>query len=323
MLYGVSKRAQAEPQEVEPGLTVDINPAIHGKIRVAEGIGMHYLPLTVIRDLHLLEKIYPNATVEWKTIFTTGQQRDAMLAGQLDFGTCTPEPYFQALDKGVNWKILQISSAFNSILLVKPGGPRDVKDLIKSMIGTNKKISPGPNTVQYFATQKLLLDLGLSPHALDRNWVRLPHATATQALITGDLYAYFATGNFAVDLLEKGMQRVSSLTEIYGQMHPVGVCALNSTLQRMPKISKGYANLIRVTIKWIKANPSRVDGMVRSDQTIAGFPKYIAAKAIELRTTDALYQYYGSVMAKIGAIKNAPESSAVVYAYPSKAGPRW
>jgi ABC-type nitrate/sulfonate/bicarbonate transport system substrate-binding protein len=159
--FSVAAPATAATVTVE-GITVDTLPQVTGTYQFAHGFGLIYGAMPVARQLGIVEKMLPNAKIEWQNIFTTAQQRDAMLAGRLHFGSCTPGPFLQSWDKGVDWKWVQTTGGFDGYLMVRKDGPNSVLEFI----GTTKKMSPGPNTAQYFTVQELLRKAGKDVKAL-------------------------------------------------------------------------------------------------------------------------------------------------------------
>ncbi len=319
----ISLSAAAETVQVTNGLSVEIYPQVTGAYNFAHGFGLIYGPMPVARQLGVVEKMFPNAKIIWHNIFTTAQQRDAMLAGQLDFGSCTPGPYLQAWDKGVDWKWVQTTSGFDGYLMVRKDGPNSVLDFL----GTSKKLSPGPNTAQYFTVQEILKRAGKDVKALDRNWVNLPHPDAMQALIAGQLDGHFATSDFALRLEELGMKKIASFKDVWGSLYAVGACALTKTVKEHPELTKGYAEALRKTVAWMKANPEKAAEMMSKStgNKVSGsdFVKYLKSATYDSYTTDADLKTQAAAMYSFGALKRVPKGPGDFYAFPAEAGAKW
>ncbi len=315
--------ALAQTVQVAEGLTVETFPKVTGTFQFAHGFGLIYGPMPVARQLGIVEKMFPNAKIEWQNIFTTAQQRDAMLAGRLHFGSCTPGPYLQGWDKGVDWKWLQTTSGFDAYLMARKDGPNSLLEFI----GTQKKLSPGPNTAQYFAAQEILKRAGKDVKALDRNWVNLPHPDAMQALIAGQLDGHFATSDFALRLQEQGMKKIASFKEVYGTLYAVGACGLTKTIQENPELAKGYAAALRKTAEWMKANPDKAAEML--SKSTAGkvtkdeFVVYLKSPMYDSYTQNADLKTQAASMQSFGAISRVPQGPADFYAFPAEAGAKW
>ncbi|MCC7194154.1 MAG: ABC transporter substrate-binding protein [Gemmatimonadaceae bacterium] len=320
---GLSFTAAAASVQVADGLSVDTLPQVSGTFQFAHGFGLIYGPMPVARQLGIVEKMFPNAKIEWQNIFTTAQQRDAMLAGRLHFGSCTPGPYLQSWDKGVDWKWLQTTSGFDGYLMVRKDGPNSVLEFI----GTQKKMSPGPNTAQYFTVQEILRQSGKDVKALDRNWANLPHPDAMQALIAGQLDGHFATSDFALRLEEQGMKKIASIKQAYGSLYAVGACALTKTVQEHPEVARGYAMALRKVVEWMKANPEKAAEMMSKSTgnkvSTADFVKYLKSATYDSYAQDADLKTHAAAMHAFGAIKRVPKGPADFYAFPDEAGAKW
>ena len=302
---------------------VTVDPTVTGTFVFAHGFGLIYAPMPITRELRAMEIKFPNAKIEWQNIFTTAQQRDAMLAGRLDFGSCTPGPYLQSWDRGVDWKLVQVTSGFDAYLMVQPDGPNSLLDFI----GTTKKISPGPNTAQYFAAQELLLQSKRDPKSLDRNWVNLPHPDAIQAMVAKQLDGHWATAEYALQLIDRGFKRIASFREIYGALYAVGACALTKTLEASPKVARGYADVLRQTAGWMKRHPDKAAEMmsksVGGKVPAADFVRYMASELYATYTQDANLKGQAESMRALGVISRTPKGPTDFYAYPDEAGSKW
>jgi len=308
---------------VTEGLSVEVHEDVKGSYKFAHGFGLIYGPMPVARYLGVVEKMFPNADIQWQNIFTTSQQRDAMLSGNLDFGSCTPGPFLQAWDRGVDWRWLQTTSGFDGYLMARPDGPGQVEDFID----TQKKMSPGPNTAQYFAIQEYLKQAGKDVHVLDRNWANLPHPDAMQALIAGQLDGHFATGDFAMRLEEQGMKKLTSIHDIYGSFYPVGACALQKTISGHPELAAGYAQALRKVADWMNANPGKaaveLSKSTGGKESAENFEKYLKSSVYKTFTKDANLQAYGKSLHELGAIRKVPAAASDIYAFPDQAGGEW
>ncbi len=320
---GVALAASAQSVEVVPGLSVEPIPKVTGTFVFAHGFGLIYGAMPVARQLGVVEKMFPNAKIEWVNIFTTAQQRDAMLAGQLHFGSCSAGPYLQAWDKGVNMKWLQTTGGFDAYLMVRPDGPKSLLEFV----GTNKKMSPGPNTAQYFTVQETLKRAGKEIKALDRNWANLPHPDAAQALIAGQLDGHYATADFALRLQEQGLKKIASFKETWGTLYGVGACTMGKVVTEHPDVARGYAQVLRKTVDWMNSHPEQaaeaLSKSVSSKVPPAEFLKYLQSPVYKSFTTNADLKTQAEAMRSLGALKNAPKSAADFYVFPAEAGAKW
>ena len=319
---GLALPASAATVNVE-GITVETLPQVTGTFQFAHGFGLIYGAMPVARQLGVVEKMLPNAKIEWQNIFTTAQQRDAMLAGRLHFGSCTPGPFLQSWDKGVDWKWVQTTGGFDGYLMVRKDGPNSVLDFI----GTSRKMSPGPNTAQYFTVQEILRKAGKDVKALDRNWANLPHPDAMQALIAGQLDGHFATADFALRLEEAGMKKIATVKDTWGALYGVGACALTKTVKEYPDLTRAYAQALRKVTDWMKANPDKAAEMMSKSTggkvPAAEFVKYLKSTTYEGYSQNADLKTQAAAMKAFGSLERVPKGAEDFYAYPAEAGAKW
>ena len=309
--------------DVVPGLSVEQMPKVTGELNFAHGFGLIYGAMPVARYMGVMEKVFPNAKVTWQNIFTTAQQRDAMLAGRLHVGSCTPGPYLSSWDKGVEFRWLQTTGGFDAYLMVRPDGPKTLLEFI----GTTKKLSPGPNTAQYFTVQEALRLAGKDVKSLDRNWVNLPHPDAVQALIANQLDGHYATSDFALRLQEQGMRKISSVKDTWGSLYPVGACTLANIAKQNPDMARGYASALKKTVEWMNANPGKAAEMlsksVEGKVPASEFTKYFQAGVYESYTTNADLRAHARAMKTFGSITKEPKAPEDFYVFPVESGPKW
>jgi len=319
----VSFSATAQNVQVVPGLSVEQFPKVTGEVNLAHGFGLIYGAMPVARQLGVVEKVFPNAKVVWQNIFTTAQQRDAMLANRLQIGSCTPGPYLSSWDKGVDMVWLQTTGGFDAYLMVQPDGPNSITEFI----GTKMKMSPGPNTAQYFTVQEALRKAGKDVKALDRNWANLPHPDAIQALVARQLDGHFATADFALRLEEMGMKKIASVKDVWGSLYPVGACTLSSVVKANPELVRGYAQALKTTVAWMNKNPEKAAEMLSNsvENKIPGseFLKYMKSGVFQSYTTNADLKTQARAMKAFGAISKEVTESKQFYAYPNEAGEKW
>lgn len=321
--FSLAFGAAAQSVQVAPGLTVEAMPKVTGELNFAHGFGLIYGAMPVARYLGVMEKVFPNAKVSWQNIFTTAQQRDAMLAGRLHIGSCTPGPYLSSWDKGVDMVWLQTTGGFDGYLMTRPDGPNSIVEFI----GTQKKMSPGPNTAQYYTVQEALRKAGKDVKALDRNWANLPHPDAMQALIGKQLDGHFATADFALRLQEAGMKKILSIKDTWGALYGVGACTLSKIAKEHPDVMRGYAQALKKTVDWMNANQEKAaEVMSKSvDNKVppAEFVKYMKSGMAQNYTTDADLKTQATAMKAFGAISRVPKGAADFYVFPNEAGTKW
>lgn len=184
------------------------------EINIAEQYGIAYAPLQVMREQKLLEKELPGVKINWKQYGGPTPIREAMLAGEVDFGFMGSAPVLIGIDNGMEWKYAT-GISFNQVALVtdRPeiNSIRDFSDTDRIAI-----LSPG-------STQHILLCIASDqvfgdPNKFDNQIVSLSHPDAMDALIADtEISAHFSTPPYLDKELEHGMKIIATGEEIMGQ----------------------------------------------------------------------------------------------------------
>jgi len=308
-----------------PNYSVTTDSSLTGHVTIADGTGLIYAPIEIVQELGVLETKYPNLKVSWSKIFSSDAQRDAMLAGQLDFATSTPGPFLQARDAGVDLKVAQVVSGWDAQLLVPKNGP----DNIGAFISSSQKLSPGPSSAQSYAVEAALQAAGNDPHALDKRWVSLTHPDGLQALLTGSLGGEFATANYIIDAMKTGkVKSILSFRDVYdGHLYTTAAVTLGQTAKQHPELVTAYADALQYAVKWMKNNPNEAaailskysGGVVTAAQELS----YLESDIFVPQTNNGSFDYYANALQSIGVVKTVPKSPSQIYAIPEDAGSNW
>lgn len=184
------------------------------EVNIAEQFGIAYAPLQIMKEQHLLEKALPGVTINWKQYGGPIPMREAMLAGEVDFGFMGSAPVLIGIDNGMKWKYAT-GISFNQVALVTDNP--DIKSL-RDFSDTDRIaiLSPG-------STQHALLSIASNqvfgdPDKFDNQIVSLSHPDAMDALIADtEIVAHFSTPPYIDKELAHGMHIVTTGEEIMGQ----------------------------------------------------------------------------------------------------------
>lgn len=184
------------------------------EISIAEQYGIAYAPLQIMREQKLLEKELPGVKINWKQYGGPAPIREAMLAGEVDFGFMGSAPVLIGIDNGMEWKYATgISSNQVALVTDRPeiNSLRDFSDTDRIAI-----LSPG-------STQHILLCIASNrefgdPNHFDSQIVSLSHPDAMDALIADtEITAHFSTPPYLDKELSHGMKIITTGEEIMGQ----------------------------------------------------------------------------------------------------------
>ncbi len=184
------------------------------EVNIAEQFGIAYAPLQIMKDQRLLENALPGVKINWKQYGGPIPMREAMLAGEVDFGFMGSAPVLIGIDNGMKWKYAT-GISFNQVALVTDNPAikslHDFSDTDRIAI-----LSPG-------STQHALLCIASNqvfgdPNKFDNQIVSLSHPDAMDALLADtEIVAHFSTPPYIDKELAQGMHIVTTGEEIMGQ----------------------------------------------------------------------------------------------------------
>lgn len=183
-------------------------------IRIAEQYGIAYAPLQIMKELKLIEKALPGVKVTYKQFGGPAPIREAMVAGEIDFGFMGPAPVLVGIDNGMEWKYATAISSNEVALVTDKERIKTLKDFTKD--DRIALLSPG-------STQHILLCIAANqvfndPLYFDNQIVSLSHPDAMDALMSDtEISAHFATPPYLMEELKKGMHVVITGEEIMGE----------------------------------------------------------------------------------------------------------
>ena len=158
-------------------------------IRIGEQFGLAYAPLQIMKEKGFLEKMRPEAEVEWLKLGNTVAIREAILAGDLDAGFMGIPPFLIARDKGMTWKIATGLSRSPLGLVVPKGKYKSLSD-----IPSGAKIAlPQPGSIQHILLSMAAIRESGDPKLLDNNLIALKHPDGMNALLSGAVEGHFTS----------------------------------------------------------------------------------------------------------------------------------
>ena len=184
-------------------------------INIAEQYGFAYAPLQIAKELKLIEKNLPGATVNWKQLGNTTAIREAMLSNEVDVGFMAIPPFLIGWDKGMDWKIACGLSSSPVALVTNREDISSIKD-----IGDKDRIAlPQPGSIQHILLSMACeRELG-DAKKLDNLLVTMAHPDGMNALLAGkEITAHFTTPPYLLkELKVKGMHEILNGKQALGK----------------------------------------------------------------------------------------------------------
>lgn len=183
-------------------------------IRFSQQYGLQYAPVYVMRELGLLEKRLPGATLQWSQQAGGSSTNEALIAGQLDVAFMGLPPALIAWSKGVDYRIAAATCVPPSELMIKGDAIQSIADIKE----TDKIGVPSIGSIQHImlamAAERELGDA----NALDQNLVAMANPDAFTALISGtDVIGHFASLPYIDMEVNEGCTSILTAKEAYGQ----------------------------------------------------------------------------------------------------------
>lgn len=293
-----------------------------GQLRIVEQFGTVYLPLHVLRDQKLIEKHGKAAgidiKVEWAKLSGGAAINDALLSGAVDVGAAGAGPVIVLWDRTKGTADVKVIAALGeqpNYLITNNPNIKTLKDFTKAdKIAVPAVIVSQQSRLLQIAAEK---EFGEGKHnALDDLTVNLPHPDATAALLSGSsaITAHFSNPPFQEQALQnpKVHKVLSSYDILGGRVTPVLLYATSKFHNENPKTFKALFDALNEASQWIEANKAEAaKTYIRVEQSKLD-PAFVLSvindKDVSFTTTPHGTFKYASFLAKIGAIKNKPES---------------
>ncbi|MFA6618139.1 MAG: ABC transporter substrate-binding protein [Candidatus Neomarinimicrobiota bacterium] len=232
------------------------------KVVIAQQFGLGYAPLTLVKELNLIEKYYPNAKIEWAQLGSGGSIREAMAAGQVDVGSMGVPPFLIAWAKGYDYKIMTALCEMPLGLQTNRPEVKSLKDISPQM----KIATPSPGSIQHIllsmASEKELGDAT----ALDRNVIAMAHPDAANALINKiEIAAHFTSPPYIfMELESEGIhQVVDAEKDAFGEAFTFLVTAGTGKFKtRNPELFEAVNTALREAIAIMENDPGSVSDIV-------------------------------------------------------------
>ncbi|OLT47010.1 hypothetical protein BJF85_00810 [Saccharomonospora sp. CUA-673] len=276
------------------------------RVTIASGYGISYAPLTVIQERKWLEEALPDRTVNWTVLSGGSASRDAMLSGEVQFGTSGLGPFLISRDAGIPWKVV---SGLNDMPLWLVATEERLQSL--EDFGSDDKIAAvQPGSIQSVMLQRAAQEELGDPHALDDNIVSMDHPSALQALLSGQIAGQYTSPPFQFQAVEQGARKLVDSYDLFGRHGFNVVTATEEYAEAQPEVLEAFHEAIARANELITDDPSQVaDILSRADDDQTSpeeYERYLTWEGIEYTTTPHSLVEVGSFMASIDVIETEP-----------------
>lgn len=298
-----------------------------GEVRLAQQFGINYLPLTIMRTEKLINKHAAalglgKIRVTWLKFGGSNSINDALISGQLDFGSGGVAPLLTVWDK--------------------TKGKFDVRGVaaLGSMPFYLNSINPGVKTISDFSDkdkialpavevsiQAVVLQMAAAKafgtenyKKLDRLTVGMKHPDAMAALLSGtEVTAHFANSPFQEQELQNpAVHRILSSYEVLGEPSTLNVVYTSKKFHDdNPKTYQAVLNALKEAMQFINADKARAAKIYVEDEK-SKLPAAFVQKILEdpdfiVTSEPKGVMKYAEFMHAVKKLKNLPTSAKDVF----------
>mgnify|MGYP001058375346 CR=1 FL=1 len=298
-----------------------------GEVRLAQQFGINYLPLTIMRTENLIEKHAAalglgKIKVTWLKFGGSNSINDALLSGQLDFGSGGVAPLLTVWDKTKGIFDVRGVAALGSMPFYLNSSNPNVKTLADFTSKDKIALPAVEVSIQAVVLQMAAAKaFGMANYKkLDRLTVGMKHPDAMAALLSGtEVTAHFANSPFQEQELQNpAVHRVLSSYEVLGEPTTLNsVYATKKFHDNNPKAYQAVLNALKEAMQFINADKARAAKIyVESEKSklSAEFVQKILEDPDFIVTSEPKgIMKYAEFMHAAKKMKNLPKSAKDIY----------
>jgi len=309
--YGVVRLACALLIGLASAATATAPAAAQEKIRIVRQPGLGYLSLIVMRELRLIEKRLPGVEVEWRQLTSGPVIRDAMVAGRIDIGSGGTGPFVQAIDRGIDWKML---GALNEMPLYLNCARADIKSL-KDLRPTDRIAMPALGSTQHVVLQmQAEKELG-DPNKLNGQIVAMAHPAATAAILSKrEITCDLSSPPFQYEQLrDPAVRKIFDSYQVAGGPHSSSlVWASARWVKANPRFARAFVDALGEATDYINYKPLQAVRLYATSEKATSTPaellSVVKQDGIVYTMTPSGLIKFAAFMQKIGVTKRVPAS---------------
>jgi NitT/TauT family transport system substrate-binding protein len=234
-------------------------------VRIAQQFGISYLPLTIMKEHHLLEsegkKLGLDLKTEWTHFSNGAAMNNALLSGSLDFASGGVGPLVTAWARTKGKQDIKGICALNAMPLFLNTINPNVKT-IKDFTAKDKIALPAVRvSIQAVVLQMAALKaFGKGhEHDLDKYTVSLSHPDGLAQMMSfkSEITGHFTSAPYMyIELKNPKVHRVLNSYDVLGGPHTFNVVwAMGNLYKKNPKLIQAFLAAMKTAIKEIKSDP--------------------------------------------------------------------
>lgn len=294
------------------------------EIKIAEGLGIGFLPMYVMRDLKLVEKYaknekLDNLKVDWVRISGGSMMNDGLLSGSLQVASGGITPLIVAWAKTakspLEIKGVSVISSSPMYLLTRNPAVKRIEDLTDK----DKIAMPAAKLAPQFIVLQMAAEKAFGPgqqEKLDSLTISMTHPDATAAMIAGgsEVNGHFSTPPFMFrELADPAVHRILNSDDILGGPGVFGVMWTTSEFYKNnPKIYSAIVKALDEAIDIINRDKTKAAqiylNVFKSKETVAEIVAILNKPELQFSTTPHGISRYTDFMYRTGSIKVKPAS---------------
>lgn len=229
-------------------------------LNIAYQYGMAYAPLQVMMEQGLIEKYFPEVTVNWQVLNSGSAITEGIATGNIDIGAMGVAPAITAITRGVPCKIFSAMSSQPHKIMTNNA---DIKTL--SDITSENKIA----LVNIGSIQHILLAMAAEKevgdaHALDNNIVAMSHPDGMTALLSGSVDCQLTTSPYVFkEAEEEGITSLNSISDVWPDGNSFIVALASTELkEENPELYTAVVEALAEAIDYLNENQEEAAAML-------------------------------------------------------------
>jgi NitT/TauT family transport system substrate-binding protein len=293
------------------GLTAGAAHAEVSSVAFGHQFGWSYTPFYVMKDQKLVEKYAKQQGIDlaadYKNLGTPGVIRDAMLAGQVQFGAVGVPTLITLADKtNLEWKAVGNIVSVPMNVNTTSATAKTVCDLQGKIALPTIKTSVQAVTLQIAAKQQC----GTATF-LDAKTVSMTHPDGMSSLLNGQVESHVTAPPFNDLELEKGAGKVRALTDSYkilgGKTSFILLVGSEKFRTENPKAYAAVSAAFEEAVKWTREHKKEAAALYvrteKSSETIDDVVKQMSSSDTSFDTTPNRIGVYSKFMKETGSVK--------------------